>query len=112
MSGQVCTLRMTIGHQDGLWHQILGGRISGPTGIPCSSRLHEGSCRSERIRAGVQMGKSRLQIVAVTEAEDPRAWNPDGGNGTMGRGKLKSALAAAWTRTTAADDEAEEAQDE
>ena len=40
-----------------------------------------------------------------TDAEDPRTWKPDGGK--AGKGKLQSALTAAWANTSpAADDDA------
>lgn len=42
-----------------------------------------------------------------SEGEDPRTWNPDGPGG-RGRGKLQSALAAAWNRTPPADDDADQ----
>jgi replicative DNA helicase len=43
-----------------------------------------------------------------TEAADPRTWNPDGPTAKPGRGKLRSALAAAWNRTPAAADDADQ----
>jgi len=44
------------------------------------------------------------RIQRFTEAADPHAWNPDGPALKQGRGKLKSALAAAWNRKPPADD--------
>jgi len=42
------------------------------------------------------------RIQRFSEAEDPRAWKPDGGK--PARGKLQSALRALWDRTPPADD--------
>ena len=44
------------------------------------------------------------RIQRFSEAEDPRTWNPDG-TGKPARGKLQSALGAAWAKTTPADEE-------
>jgi len=44
------TLRKGGGHQDGLWNQILGGKISRSTGLPRGDWLVWKNCRSERVR--------------------------------------------------------------
>lgn len=44
------------------------------------------------------------RVQRFTEAADPHAWDPDGPTAKPARGKLRSALAAAWNRTPPADD--------
>ena len=67
------TLRMGVGHQDGLRNQIVGGRISGLNGVPRSDWLSWGKLSLEAYPSGVQMGNCGRREGEGAEHENP--WN-------------------------------------